>query len=64
MNKNGLTNNEAAVRAVSLTLYNTQRYRVCPECDRCFDMNLCGDIDEWSYGHDCEPQTVKDGAES
>jgi hypothetical protein len=45
-------------------LYNTQRYRVCPECDRCFDMNLCGDIDEWSYGHDCEPQTVKDGAES
>ena len=28
--------------------------RICPECKRVFDMFNKLDIEEWSFGHDCE----------
>ena len=27
---------------------------ICPECCRVFDMLNDLDIEEWSFGHDCE----------
>jgi len=27
---------------------------VCPECSRVFDMFNEKDVEEWSFGHDCE----------
>ncbi len=26
----------------------------CPECGRVFDLIEPNDLDEWSFGHDCE----------
>lgn len=28
--------------------------RVCPECNRTFDLLNELDAEEWAYGHDCE----------
>ena len=29
---------------------------ICPECRRVFDMVDKLDVEEWSFGHDCEPE--------
>jgi len=28
----------------------------CPECDKVFDLLNDADINEYTYGHDCEPE--------
>ena len=28
--------------------------QICPECNRVFDMLNDLDVEEWSFGHDCE----------
>lgn len=34
---------------------NLDTHATCPECDRVFDLMIEGDVAEWYYGHDCEP---------
>lgn len=34
--------------------------RVCPECNRKFDLLNELDAEEWAYGHDCEEQENDD----
>ena len=31
---------------------------ICPECNRVFDMFNDLDVEEWSFGHDCEVQIM------